>query len=67
MEISERRAGRDRRSAKGSKRAVPFLTQDGLVFADRRRGDRDRRLVDLCALLEFGDVEEIELEPVRFG
>ena len=65
--MNERRAGRDRRSAEGFNNAAPFLTKDGLVFTDRRRGDRDRRSIDMAEVLELGEVEEIELEPVRFG
>lgn len=67
MQANERRANRDRRRAGGFNSAVPFLTKDGLVFTDRRRGDRDRRQVDMTEVLELGEVEEIELEPVRFG
>ncbi len=67
MELSERRAGRDRRSAEGVNSAAPFLTKDGLVFTDRRRGDRDRRHIDVNELLELGEVEEIELKPVRYS
>lgn len=68
MQITEeRRAGRDRRSADGFNSAAPFLTKDGLVFTDRRRGDRDRRHLDVNELIDLGEVEEIELEPVRFG
>ena len=65
--IEERRAGRDRRSADGFNSAAPFLTKDGLVFTDRRRGDRERRQVNASELIELGEVEEIVLEPVRFG
>lgn len=65
--IEERRAGRDRRSTDRFNSAAPFLTKDGLVFTDRRRGDRDRREVNLSEVIELGEVEEIELEPVRFG
>jgi len=67
MQGIERRAGRDRRSANSINSAAPFLTKDGLVFTDRRRGDRDRRQIDVNDLIELGDVEEIVLEPVRFG
>jgi len=67
MQVTERRAGRDRRSADSFNSAVPFLTRDGLVFTDRRRGDRERRQINVSELIELGDVEEIVLEPVRFG
>jgi len=67
MEINERRANKDRRSAAGFNSAAPFLTRDGLVFTDRRRGDRDRRQVDMTEVFELGEVEEIVLEPVRFS
>jgi hypothetical protein len=71
METQERRAGRDRRSSDRLNRMAPFLTKDGLILADRRRGDRDRRQVNMAELfalsIELGDVEEIVLEPVRFG
>ena len=67
MQANERRAGRDRRSADCSRSAEPFLTKDGLIFTDRRRGDRVRRHLDVNELIELGDVEEIVLEPVRYG
>jgi hypothetical protein len=64
MQINDRRAGRERRSGEGFNQTAPFLTKDGLVFSDRRR-TAERREFTVSELMELGDVEEIELEPVR--
>ena len=64
MQINDRRAERERRSSDSFNNAAPFLTKDGLVFTDRRRS-ADRRELTVREMLEMGDVEEIELEPVR--
>ncbi len=64
MQINDRRSERERRSGEGSNRTAPFLTKDGLVFSDRRR-NAERREFTVSELMELGDVEEIELEPVR--
>ena len=64
MQINDRRAERERRSSDSFNNTAPFLTKDGLVFTDRRRS-ADRRELSVSEILEIGDVEEIELEPVR--
>ena len=64
MQINDRRAGRERRSGEVFNRTAPFLTQEGLVFTDRRRS-AERREFTVSEIMELGEVEEIELEPVR--
>jgi len=64
MPVDEQRSGKDRRNVEDSSSQPPFLTQDGLVLADRRQHP-DRRQAALEAALALGDVEEIELKPVR--
>jgi len=65
MDIDERRAGRERRSTEGFNSQPPYLTRDGLVFTDRRQQD-ERRQANLDEASAFGEVEEIELKPLRF-
>ena len=60
----ERRGSGDRRKAETIHSQSPFLTQAGLVFTDRRRNS-DRRNLKTEEMLEFGEVEEIELKPMR--
>lgn len=67
MQINERKAGRERRNTADFNRTAPFLTREGLVFTDRRRGATNRRQVDMDKLLEICDVEEIVLQPLRLG
>ncbi len=64
MQINDRRASRERRRSECFNSTTPFLTKDGLVFTDRRRSS-DRREFSVNEILELGEVEEIELEPVR--
>lgn len=64
MPVDEQRSGKDRRKVEDGNSQPPFLTQDGLVPTDRRQHS-DRRQAELEAALAFGDVEEIELKPVR--
>ena len=64
MQINDRRAGRERRSGEHFNQTAPFLTKDGLVFTDRRRS-AERREFTVSEMMELGEVEEIELEPVR--
>lgn len=66
MDSDERRAGRDRRNIEGFNSQPPYLTRDGLVFTDRRQQD-ERRLVNRDGASVFGEVEEIELKPLRFS
>lgn len=62
----ERRSREDRRKANGLNTQSPFLTKDGLVFTDRRKNP-DRRKMKLEDIFELGEVEEIELKPVRYA
>ena len=64
MDIDERRAGRERRNVEGFNSEPPFLTRDGLVFTDRRQSAERRQ--QTVASPDFSEVEEIELQPVRF-
>lgn len=61
---NERRGSEDRRKADSINSQSPFLTRDGLVFTDRRKNS-DRRNLKIDEMLALGDVEEIELKPVR--
>jgi len=63
---NERRSSDDRRKADALNTHSPFLTKDGLVFTDRRKNS-DRRNLKMEEILEFGEVEEIELKPVRYA
>ena len=60
----ERRGSGDRRKAEPIHSQSQFLTQAGVVFSDRRTNS-DRRNLKTEEMLEFGEVEEIELKPVR--
>lgn len=63
---NERRSRDDRRKTDGLNNTnSPFLTKDGLVFTDRRKNP-DRRKLNLEEIFEIGEVEEIELKPVRY-
>ncbi len=66
MLSSERRARDDRRKVDAFNAMSPFLTRDGLVFTDRRKNP-DRRNMNMDEIFELGEVEEIELKPVRYG
>lgn len=61
---TDRRTGHDRRSTDSFNKTAPFLTKEGLVFTDRRRGDRRQDAAE--EVVDLGEVEEIVLEPVRF-
>ncbi|OFZ69352.1 MAG: hypothetical protein A2Z01_05820 [Betaproteobacteria bacterium RBG_16_58_11] len=61
---NERRSSDDRRKADGFNTHSPFLTKDGLVFTNRRK-NADRRDLKMEEIFELGEVEEIELKPVR--
>ena len=63
---NERRNSDDRRKADGFNCQSPFLTRDGLVFTDRRKNS-DRRHMKLEEIFDLGEVEEIELKPVRYA
>lgn len=63
---NERRSREDRRKSDGLNAQSPYLTKDGLVFTDRRKS-RDRRNLNVDDILEMGEVEEIELKPVRYA
>ena len=63
---NERRSRDDRRNSDGLNAQSPFLTKDGLVFTDRRKR-AERRNLNVDDLLEMGEVEEIELKPVRYA
>ncbi|MBI5752592.1 MAG: hypothetical protein HZA59_10685 [Hydrogenophilales bacterium] len=64
MLSNERRGSGDRRKADAFNTHSPFLTKDGLVFTDRRKNS-DRRDVKMEEIFALGEVEEIELKPVR--
>lgn len=61
-----RRGGVDRRKADSLNMQAPFLTKQGLVFTDRRKNP-DRRVLAMEEIYELGEVEEIELKPLRYG
>lgn len=61
-----RRGGMDRRKSDTLNTQAPFLTKEGLVFTDRRKSP-DRRVLSMEEIYELGEVEEIELKPLRFG
>ncbi len=63
MPIDEHRSGKERRNREDGHSQPPFLTQEGLIYLDRRQHP-DRRQAELEAALARGDVEEIELKPV---
>ena len=62
---NERRDSGDRRKADTNNSQSPFLTKDGLVFAERRKNS-DRRNLRIDEMMALGDVEEIELKPVSY-
>ncbi|MBT9612661.1 MAG: hypothetical protein IV108_05270 [Burkholderiales bacterium] len=66
MLSNERRNNDDRRKADGLNAQSPYLTKDGLVFTDRRK-NADRRHLNMEQAFELGEVEEIELKPVRYA
>jgi len=63
---NERRGSGDRRLADATNTQSPFLTKDGLVFTDRRKSS-DRRNLKMEEMLALGEVEEIELKPIRYA
>ena len=63
MHLENRRSRTERRKNPELRLSPPFVTPGGLILAERRAGAERRQPLE--AAMEWVEIEEIELKPVR--